>query len=164
MAFTVREYYGFWAARLLKDELWPLVVQTAGLPDETTLADLQELQLPRPEPEADRDVVASKAAFNCSECLLFASVLLAAELCKITLDTSLADLAEARSLADCIQGLIWRDALTYAEITEQESALGQCLEGSDQAEAQWQKWLQTEAAVKDAQAGFLKNVASDLFY
>ncbi|PKL79694.1 MAG: hypothetical protein CVV27_01440 [Candidatus Melainabacteria bacterium HGW-Melainabacteria-1] len=164
MALSLREYYAFWAADLLQKDLLPIAIETAGLPAHTRLADLQALNLFRPEPDIVRDVCGSKAAFNCSECLLFAAVLHAEALCRTPLDKNIADLDEASSIAACIQGLIWRDALAYAEIIELESALDQCLEGSDEAEAQWQKWLMTEAAVKDAQAAFLKNCANDLFY
>ncbi|MEZ0373302.1 MAG: hypothetical protein ACAI44_29710 [Candidatus Sericytochromatia bacterium] len=140
------------ASAWLEEKLLPLALVAAGLSPETSLEELSALNLPVINPDAFASYAETEASIICAECALFGAVMLAREL---------VDSEKARKIADCIHGLMWRDAIEYSNATELECALEQGLQRAGDAEDQWDRWMKTGQAVLASNAAFYYDFVTD---
>lgn len=142
--------------RGLQDWLHTLLaigIKAAGLPPETTLEDLLAMKIPQananPNPGCGEDI----ARIRCSENCFFGSLLLAARMIGGQ---------QAEQIRDCLQGLIWRDAVVLGDAVSyfQDLAASDCVtddawQRQDRAEEKWEPWEIAHTEAQKALEDFL---------
>lgn len=146
----------------LENVLWPLVMQAAALPPETTVDEVMRLNLPKFNEGYLDDFVIREARGNCYRRPLFIAVLLA---------TKLAETEQADQMKACIQSLMWQDAVEYSianyldnctngeGIPDTEFRNRACL-----ADTRWNAWEATDKPVQAALAVMLEDYTYDMVW
>jgi hypothetical protein len=153
----MREIFARFALDWLQHKLWPLALEGAGLPPDTSLEQLKALKLPEVDSDEFADYANAEATTLCTQLPLFCAVMLAVEL---------AQSEAARQMAHCLYGLMWRDAAEFAIARDLDMACN--LDGllsqdfADRcllAAATWERWKSTSPAVQATQEDFLSDCA-----
>lgn len=143
--------FGYTATNWLEQQLIPLALEAVGLPADSPLEQVLKLNPASLEPEHFASVDETNAAISCSETPLFGAMMLAKEL---------ADSDSLKALAEALLGVMFRHAKELSN-ANQAAAYVPVGERLEQAEAQWQRWQQTNAAVKEAAAAFYSDFVSE---
>ncbi|MBT9545554.1 MAG: hypothetical protein IV090_09215 [Candidatus Sericytochromatia bacterium] len=151
------ELFSELAREWLQQKLWPLALQAADLPPETTPAAILALGLPQPNSDKEGHYDTLDARTYCSQCPLFCASLFLA-------DGASSD--EAMAIAQAILGLIWRDAIERAIARDLDFATNgfdlpdaEFAARFDKADAQWERWLASTEAVKTALQDLMEEYA-----
>lgn len=146
----------------LEKVLWPMAMQAAALPPETTVDDIQRLNLPQFNEGYLDDFVVREARGNCYRRPLFMAMLLA---------TQLADNEQAEPMKAGIKSLMWRDAVEYSianyldnctngeGIPDTEFRNRACL-----ADDRWNAWEATDKSMQTALVAMLEDYTYDMVW
>jgi hypothetical protein len=139
------------AADWLEQRLFPIAISAARLPEGTTLDDVLNLHLSQPD---HASYAHSMAVMHCASLHLLSVTLIA---------TELAQNERATQIAQCIIGLMWRDAFELAIARDLDFDSGTAGFPTaefelrhDVAQEIWERWQQTDAEVGSAAASFFQ--------
>lgn len=145
------------AREWLQKQFWPLALQAADLPPETTPEQVLALDLPQPNSDKEGHYDTLDARTYCSQCPIFCASLFLADATRNP---------EAQAFAQAILGLIWRDAIERAIARDLDFATNgfdlfdaEFAARFDKADAQWDRWLATTEAVKTALQDIMEEYA-----
>lgn len=135
------------------DALLAIGLKAAGLPPDTKLEDLLAMNIPQananPNPSCGDDI----ARIRCSESCFFGSLLVVSRMMGSQ---------QAEQIRDCLQGLIWRDAVVLGDAVSyfQDLAASDCITDDawvrqDHAEKQWKTWELAHTEAQKAVEDFL---------
>lgn len=152
------------ALEFLQKQLWPLALQAAGLPPETSPEQVLALALPQPNSDKRDFYDTLDARTYCAQCPIFCATLLAQEWTAALPEPT--RVAEAQVWVSAIYGLIWRDAIERAIARDLDFATNgfdlpdaEFAARFDKADAQWDRWLATGEAVKTALQDLMEDYA-----
>lgn len=151
----MHDIYVYFASVWLEQKLLPLALQGAGLPPETSLEQLEAMDLPLVNHPEIADYANSEAATLCSQRPLFCATMLAESFLRAE---------KPRRMIRAIYGLMWRDGVEFAMARDLHLAL--CNEWFNDSEASARmvraedaldRWQATDADVLACQQDFLSD-------